>query len=93
MPFIIANNLALQVLAAFVIFLFGYLAFLVFLVTCLFIATGVYETAKWIQAYVVSISLASNSALSDSAPPAQREKSSIILALTHRLIGRLVPGR
>jgi hypothetical protein len=93
MPFIIAYDFALQVLAGFVIFLFGYLAFLVFLVTCLFIATGVYEGAKWIHSYVVTISLVGNSALSDPAPPALREKSSIILAWTHRLIDGLAPGR
>jgi hypothetical protein len=93
MPFIFAYNFELQVLAAFVIFLFGYLAFLMLLVICLFIATGAYEAAKWIQAYVVTISSPGNSALSDIAPPAQQEKSSIILAWTHRLIGSLVPGR
>jgi hypothetical protein len=51
MAFVLFYNSILQVLAAFVIFLFGYLAFFVFLIICLLIATGLYETAKWIRAY------------------------------------------
>ena len=51
MAFVLSYNTALQVAAAFVIFLFGYLAFFVFLIICLLIATGLYESAKWIRAY------------------------------------------
>lgn len=51
MAFVFAYNSVLQVLAAFVLFIFGYLAFLLFLTVCLFIATGLYEGAKWIQAH------------------------------------------
>jgi len=51
MAFVLFYNSILQVLAAFVIFLFGYLAFFVFLMICLLIATGLYESAKLIRAY------------------------------------------
>jgi hypothetical protein len=51
MAFVLSYNTALQVIAAFVIFLFGYLAFFVFLIICLLIATGLYESGKWIRAY------------------------------------------
>jgi len=51
MAFGLFYNSGLQVLAAFVIFFFGYIAFFVFLVICLLIATALYESAKWVRAY------------------------------------------
>jgi hypothetical protein len=51
MAFLLMFNSSLQVLAAFVIFLFGYLVFMALLLISLFIATGLYEGAKMIWAY------------------------------------------
>jgi hypothetical protein len=51
MAFILAFNLALQVIAAFMIFLVGYLAFFISFMICLVIANGMYEGAKVVQAY------------------------------------------
>ena len=51
MAFVLTYNSILQVLAAFVIFIFGYFAFFVFLINSLLIATGLYESAKWIRTY------------------------------------------
>jgi threonine/homoserine/homoserine lactone efflux protein len=51
MAFILAFNLALQTLAAFVIFILGYLALFVSLLVLLVIAKGIYEGARRVQAY------------------------------------------
>jgi len=56
MAFVLTYNSILQVLAAFVIFIFGYFAFFVFLIISLLIATGLYESAKWVQAYALRTS-------------------------------------
>jgi len=56
MAFVLIYNSILQVLAAFVIFLLGYLAFFVLLIATLLIATGLYEGVKWIRAYTMSSS-------------------------------------
>jgi hypothetical protein len=63
MAFIYAYNSVLQVLAAFVIFLFGYLAFFLLLTACLFIATGLYEGAKWIRMHAVRSASATSATL------------------------------
>jgi hypothetical protein len=51
MAFILAFNLALQVIAAFMVFLIGYLALFISFMLCLVIAKGVYEGAKAVQVY------------------------------------------
>jgi hypothetical protein len=56
MAFLLTFNSALQVLAAFVIFIFGYLAFLTLLLVSLFIATGLYEGARMIRGYAARFS-------------------------------------
>jgi hypothetical protein len=53
MVFVLSYNAVLQVFAAFVIFLFGYLALFVLSIICLLIATGLYEVMKRIRAYAV----------------------------------------
>lgn len=63
MAFVLIYNSMLQVLAAFVIFLFGYLAFFVLLIATLLIATGLYEGVKWIRAYTIRSSSTINSIL------------------------------
>jgi hypothetical protein len=93
MAFVLIYNSILQVLAAFVIFLFGYLVFFVFLIICLLIATGLYESAKWIRAYPVR-SVSANSSMSpDFETPAHRGKRSVIPAWSQRLVERLAAGR
>jgi hypothetical protein len=51
MALIVMFNFALQVTAAFIIFLVGYLALFISFMICLLIAKGVYEGAKLVQAY------------------------------------------
>jgi len=50
-------NIALQVIAAFVIFIFGYVALFVSLIiclaVCLAIGSGIYEGARRVQAYAL----------------------------------------
>jgi hypothetical protein len=53
MVFVLSYNAALQVFAAFVLFLFGYFALFAFSVICLLIATGLYEVIKRVRAYAV----------------------------------------
>jgi hypothetical protein len=70
MAFVLAFNFALQVFAAFVIFLFGYLAFMALLMTSLLIATGLYEGMKRVRAYAVRSASAPTSISSDLETPA-----------------------
>ena len=53
----LAPNIALQVIAAFLIFIFGYVALFVSLIiclaVCLAIGSGIYEGARRVQAYAV----------------------------------------
>jgi hypothetical protein len=53
----LAPNIALQVIAAFVIFIFGYVALFVSLIiclaVCLAIGSGIYEGARRVRAYAV----------------------------------------
>jgi hypothetical protein len=61
MAFVLYYNAALQVLAAFMIFLIGYVAFFAFLIICLLLATGLYEGTKRIRAYALAFAAAGNS--------------------------------
>jgi hypothetical protein len=70
MAFVLSFNFALQVLAAFVIFLFGYLAFMALLMTSLLIATGLYEGMKRVRAYTVRSATAPTSISSALEAPA-----------------------
>lgn len=80
MALVLSNNATLQVIAALVVFLFGYLAFFVFLIVCLLIATGLYEGAKAVRFYAVTSGSANRSRSSDVEMPAHREKSFVIPA-------------
>jgi hypothetical protein len=80
MAFIFTFNLALQMIAAFVIFLVGYLALMICIMICLVIANGVYEGAKWVGAYGVRSASADSPISSDVETPAHREKSFAIPA-------------
>lgn len=50
MPLLLRFGFAAQIIAAFVIFVLGYLALFVALLIVLFVVKGLYEGAKWIQA-------------------------------------------
>ncbi len=50
---ILRFSFALQVIAAFLIFLLGYFALLVSLILCVAIAKGIYEGAQRVRAYAV----------------------------------------
>jgi hypothetical protein len=63
MAFVLTYNSILQVLAAFVIFILGYVAFFALLIVTLLFATGLYEGAKWIRAYTVRSASATSSIL------------------------------
>lgn len=78
MAFVLSFNLALQVLAAFLIFLSGYIAIFTSLLLCLVIAKGIYEGAKGIRAYAVESVSANSSVLSDVDMAAHRSESFVI---------------
>ena len=61
MAFILSYNAALQVFAAFAIFLVGFTTLFIFFITCLLIATGLYEVMKRVRAYAVIAASASGS--------------------------------
>jgi hypothetical protein len=64
-------NVALQVIAAFVIFIFGYVALFVSLMIwfflCLVIAKGIYEGAKKVRTFALRSALAKTFTSSDVA--------------------------
>jgi hypothetical protein len=92
MAFVLTYNSILQVVAAFVIFVLGYLLSFVFLIVSLLIATSLYQGAIWIRAHMVKSAI-NSSVSSDFALPVHHEKGSVILAWTHKLIDGLAPGR
>jgi hypothetical protein len=49
MPLLLRFGFAAQIIAAFVIFVLGYLGLFVSLLIVLFVVKGLYEGAKWIQ--------------------------------------------
>jgi hypothetical protein len=71
-------NIALQVIAAFVIFIVGYVALFVSLVICLAVSLaigkGIYEGARRVRAYSVRSSPARNVISSDFGSPNLRTK-------------------
>jgi hypothetical protein len=71
MAFAFAFNGALQVIAAFAIFLVGYLALMISLMICLIVANGVYEGAKWVGTYAMSSVSTNSSISSDIRTPAR----------------------
>jgi hypothetical protein len=78
MVFISTFNVALRVLAAFVIFLFGYLALFLSLVTCLVAVKVLYEGVKWVWVYAERSGSASPTISSGVGIPVYREKCSAI---------------
>jgi len=74
MTFIGTFDDALQMLAAFVIFLVGYLALMICIMICLVIAKGVYEGAKWVGAYGTRSASENGCISSDAETRAHREK-------------------
>ena len=77
MAFISAFSVALQMLAAFVIFVFGYLALFVFLFTCVVAARVLYRGATWVRACARSVP-ARPIVSADVEIPAHREKRFVI---------------
>jgi hypothetical protein len=69
MGFFLSFNAVLQVIAAFVIFLLGYVGLFVFLILCLLIATGVYEGVMAIRARTVTSASTNNSVPLDGNAP------------------------
>jgi hypothetical protein len=69
MGFVLSFNAVLQVIAAFVIFVLGYVGLFVFLILCLLIATGVYEGVMAIRARRVAFASANNSVSLDGKAP------------------------
>jgi hypothetical protein len=67
----LAPNIALQVIAALVIFIFGYVALFVSLIVCLAVCLaiggGIYEGARRVQAYAVRSAPSKNFVSSDVA--------------------------
>jgi hypothetical protein len=51
MALILAFNVALQIVAAFVIFVFGYVALLISIIAFLLTAKVIYDGAEWIRAH------------------------------------------
>jgi hypothetical protein len=75
-------NVPLLMIAAFVIFVLGYLALFVSLLTFLAIATGLYRGAKRVQAYALRSALENDPISSDAEIATPREKRFVVPALT-----------
>jgi hypothetical protein len=77
-------NIALQVIAAFVIFIFGYVALFVSLIICLAVSLaigkGIYEGARRVRAYAVRSAPAKTFVSSDVDTPDHRKKPFLIPA-------------
>jgi hypothetical protein len=77
-------NIALQVIAAFVIFIFGYVALFVSLIICLAVSLaigkGIYEGARRVRAYTVRSAPAKTFISSDVDTPDHRKKPFLIPA-------------
>lgn len=82
MALLLRFNVPLLMIAAFVIFVLGYLALFVSLLTFLAIAKGLYEGAKRVQAYALRSALENDPISSDAEIPAPREKRFVVPALT-----------
>jgi len=86
MALLLRFNVPLQVVAAFVIFVFGYLALFVSLLTFLALARGLYEGAKRVRAYTLRSASENDSISSDIKMPAPREQRFVVPALTPKAI-------
>ncbi|MGA7188882.1 MAG: hypothetical protein WBY66_10325, partial [Candidatus Acidiferrales bacterium] len=84
MALLLRFNVPLQVIAAFVIFIFGYLALFVSLLTFLAIARGLYEGAKRVRAYTLRSASENDSISSDVKMPAPREQRFVVSALASK---------
>jgi hypothetical protein len=80
MAFILAFNVELQTLAAFVIFTVGYVALFGSLILCLVIAKATYEAVRRVRAYVARCVSANTFIPSDVETLAYQEKSFVIPA-------------
>jgi hypothetical protein len=92
MALMLTFNLAVQVIAAFVIFFLGYLALFGSLIICLAIAIGLYKSASRVLAYARRSSSANRSIPSDVETLAHREKSFVIPPWAQRLVEATVGG-
>jgi hypothetical protein len=79
-------NVPLQAVAAFVIFILGYLALFVSLLTFLALARGLYEGAKRVRAYALRSASENDSISSDVKMPAPQEQRFAVPALTPKVI-------
>jgi UPF0716 family protein affecting phage T7 exclusion len=79
-------NVPVQVVAAFVILIFGYLALFLSLLTFLAIARGLYEGAKRVRAYALRSASKNDSISSDIKMPAAREQRFVVPALRPKAI-------
>jgi hypothetical protein len=77
----------LQVIAAFVIFVVGYIALFVSLMIFLFTAKGLYASAKAVRAYARRGSTNGRSTSLDGDISAHQEKSLVFLTTKPRLVG------
>jgi len=93
MGLILRFNVALQVIAAFVIFLFAYVGLFVSLIICLVIAKAMYEGAKGVRAFAVRSATAKRSISSDADTAAHREKNFVFPAWRQKLVEGPVGGR
>jgi hypothetical protein len=77
-------NIALQVIAAFAIFIFGYVALFVALIICLTVSLalgkGIYEVTRRVRAYAARSASAKNFISSDVDIPNNRKKRFLIPA-------------
>ncbi|MGA8224277.1 MAG: hypothetical protein WB780_21710 [Candidatus Acidiferrales bacterium] len=80
MAFVLSYNAALQVFAAFVIFLLGYVAFFAFFTICMVIATAIYEGAKIVRFHALA------------SGPAYMPRSSVVEMPVHRKRSFGIPG-
>ena len=75
----------LQAIAAFVIFVFGYVALFASLMIFLILARGLYESAKAVRAYAVRYGSINSSNSFHAEIPTHREKRFVIPAWKQRL--------
>jgi len=80
-----AFNFEVQVIAAFVIFVFGYVALFSSLMIFLFLAKGLYESAKAVRTYAVRYGSTNTSNLFDIEIQAHRQKRFVIPSWKRRL--------
>jgi hypothetical protein len=92
MALMLTFNFTLQVVAAFVVFVFGYLALFGSLLVCVAVATGLYKSAERVLAYLARSASADNSIPSDAETLVHREKSFVIPTWKQRLVEAAVGG-